>query len=150
MNIINLNGGLGNQLFQYSFGMAMKYQFDIEVKFCDKFINPKQLSIQDIFEIEIQKVDSNDIKNTIGSLFLNDQFRNFILRIIKKFGISNLQNFIVENYKHPFVSLPNLKNRFFFGYWQNFNFFISHIDKIKNHLKFKYRFDETNKINDLT
>ena len=43
MNIINLNGGLGNQLFQYSFGMAIKYQYDIDVKFCDKFLNPKQL-----------------------------------------------------------------------------------------------------------
>ena len=36
MNIISLNGGLGNQLFQYSFGLALKYEYGYEVKFCKK------------------------------------------------------------------------------------------------------------------
>lgn len=150
MNIINLNGGLGNQLFQYSFGMAMKYQFNIEVRFCDKFINSKQLGIQDIFDVEIQKVLPSDIKKTIGSVFINDQFRNYTLRIIKKLGISKLQNLIVENYYQPFTSLPNLKNNFFFGYWQNYNFFYSHMNKIKNNLNFKYPLEKSGKIHDLT
>ena len=150
MNIINLNGGLGNQLFQYSFGMAMKYQYDIDIKFCDKFINPNQLRIQDIFDLDVPKAISKDFEKTVGKLFLNDRFRNYFLRIIKKLGISNLQNFIIENYKHPLNHLPNLNDKFFFGYWQNFNFFYSHINKIKNVLKFKHPLEKSNEIFDLT
>ena len=150
MNIINLNGGLGNQLFQYSFGMAIKYQYDIDVKFCDKFLNPRQLCIKDIFDVEVPIAVSDDFKNTIGKIFINDQFRDYFLRIIKKLGISNLQNFIIENYNKPYNNLPYLNNKFFFGYWQNFNFFYPNLNKIKNNLKFKHPLNRSNEIFNLT
>ena len=34
------------------------------------------------------------------------------------------------------MSLPNLDNKFFFGYWQNFKYFF-HLKQIKKNLKFK-------------
>ena len=35
------------------------------------------------------------------------------------------------------MSLPNLDNKFFFGYWQNFKYFFFHLKQIKKNLKFK-------------
>lgn len=138
MNIISLNGGLGNQLFQYSFGLAIKYEYGYEVKFCKKFINKSQLSIEDIFDIKISEPFEEDYRKILGKLFINSQLRNITNRIIKKFGVNSFHNFEVEDYKNPFLSLPNLDNKFFFGYWQNFNYFFSHMKKIKKNLKFKF------------
>ena len=137
MNIINLNGGLGNQLFQYSFGISMKYKFGYDVKFCNEFINSSQLNIKDIFDIEIPFVKKNDLVNVVGIIQSNHKLRNFILRLYRKIGISDFNNYIIENYKKNFLDLPKLDNKFFYGYWQNYNFFYSNIDFIKNNLKFK-------------
>ena len=137
MNIISFNGGLGNQLFQYSFGLALKYEYGYEVKFCKKFINKSQLSIEDIFDIKIFEPLEEDYIKILGKLFVNDQIRNTSVRILKKFGVNNFHNFRVEDYKNSFLSLPNLDNKFFFGYWQNFKYFFFHLKQIKKNLKFK-------------
>ena len=68
MNIINLNGGLGNQLFQYSFGISIKCKFGYDVKFCNEFINSSQLNIKDIFDIEIPFAKKTDLINVIGNI----------------------------------------------------------------------------------
>jgi len=145
MNIINLNGGLGNQLFQYSFGLALKYEFGYEVKFCKKLITKYQLSIEDIFDIEISESFEEDYRKILGKFFVNDEIRNISVRILKKFGIKNFQNFKVEDYKNPFMNLPDLDNKFFFGYWQNYKYFYPHIKKIKKNLKFKLEKQISNK-----
>ncbi len=137
MNIINFNGGLGNQLFQYSFGMAIKYEFGHDVKFCDRFINKKQIKIQDIFNVDYKLANSNDYSRIIGNLLKNEYLRSYFLRIIRKSGVREFKNFIIENYNHPFSSLPSLNNKYFYGYWQNFEFFFKHLNSIKNNLKFK-------------
>ena len=137
MNIINLNGGLGNQLFQYSFGMAMKYVHGIDVKFCDTFVNPQQLKIQDIFDISLPLANINDFKNTIGGVFLNEYLRDYSLRLMRKLGLKEFGNFIIENYKYPLSSLPMEQNKFFYGYWQNYNFFYNSLLSIKKDLKIK-------------
>ncbi len=137
MNIINLNGGLGNQLFQYSFGMAINYEFGYNVKFCDRFINKKQIKIQDIFNVKYNLAESDDYSKIIGNLLINEQLRSYFLRIMRKFGIREFKNFIIENYNYPFSSLPSLNNKFFYGYWQNFEFFMKHLNSIKKTLKFK-------------
>ena len=137
MNIINLNGGLGNQLFQYSFGLAMKYEFDIDIKFCDKFINPNQIKIQDIFEVNIPLVNKNDYNKTVGKFFSNDQLRHYFLRLLRKIGINKFKNFVIENYKDPHIYLPSDDNKFFYGYWQNYNFFFKYIGLIQKNLKIK-------------
>ena len=137
MNIINLNGGLGNQLFQYSFGMAMKYLHGIDVKFCDTFVNPQQLKIQDIFDISLPLANINDFKNTIGGVFLNEHLRDYSLRLMRKLGLKEFGNFIIENYKYPLSSLPMERNKFFYGYWQNYNFFYNSLLLIKKDLKIK-------------
>jgi len=137
MNIVNLNGGLGNQLFQLSFGMAMQYEFDIDVKFCNKFINRKQLKIEDIFDTQIPIAQKNDYQKTVGKLFFSDSFRHYYLRLLKKVGLSKFQNFILENYSYPYNSLPNYNNMFFYGYWQNYNFFYKNLGFIKKKLKIK-------------
>ena len=137
MNIISFNGGLGNQLFQYSFGLALKYEYGYEVKFCKKFINKSQLSIEDIFDIKIFEPLEEDYIKILGKLFVNDQIRNTSVRILKKFGVNNFHNFRLEDYKNSFLSLPNLDNKFFFGYWQNIKYFFFHLKQIKKNLKFK-------------
>lgn len=149
MNIINLNGGLGNQLFQYSFGMAMKYSYEMDIKFCNKFLYSSQLSINDIFNIEIPLANINDLNQTIGRFYSNHAIRNVTLRVLNKLNVSNFQNFIIESYENPIRTLPIANNKFFYGYWQNFNFFYSYIDKIKNNLKFKINLELIDKFNKL-
>tara|TARA_Y200000002_G_C22658319_1_gene654528 strand:- start:437 stop:1318 length:882 start_codon:yes stop_codon:yes gene_type:complete len=149
MNIINLNGGLGNQLFQYSFGMAMKYNYYMDIKFCNKFLNSKQLNINDVFDIEISFADVNDLNKIIGRFYSNHLIRGIALRTLNKLGVSNFKNFVIENYKSPITSLPSFKNKFYYGYWQNFNFFYENLDKIKNNLKFKFNKGLKNKFEKL-
>jgi len=149
MNIINLNGGLGNQLFQYSFGMAINYEFGYDVKFCESFINKKQIKIKDVFSINYNLANTYDYSKIIGSLFDNENLRGYFLRIMRKIGVKKFKNFIIENYDHPLASIPSLDNKFFYGYWQNFEFFFKHLNSIKNNLKFKNKNNLDNFFKDL-
>ena len=65
MFTISFTSGLGNQLFQYFFGESLKINNDIEVRYLDTLLPPKQINLWDIFDINlsIMKIDDlDDIK----------------------------------------------------------------------------------------
>lgn len=141
MNIIKIQGGLGNQLFQYSFGLYLekKYRnpslYDIDIKRNDKNFTNRSLDIEKVgfYLNQAPKRDISKLK----------LFPNFLWRIERKLTLLFPQinrNFVVQNKPHDFVEISN--NAYYDGYWQRYDF----VDEVKDTLLENLKLNEAQKV----
>jgi hypothetical protein len=131
MITVNLFGGLGNQLFQiaaaYKISQIKNKKITIDTSLQNYFkFSHEKFNLSDIFKLNFKKKKYNNF------------YQILLKKIILKFRfLSNFQDFYVTELNY----LKTLKKDFteieMLDYWQNLDFFKSHINEIKNLLKFK-------------
>lgn len=147
MIIVNFTSGLGNQLFQFFFGESLKKtNKKNKVVYLDSLLGSDQLKLWDIFNFEIDMIDRKKINKfnfLKKSKFL---FITFIKLLIKL----NLNRYfdIYSDYDIYQANTSNFKCNFFYGYWQNTDYFKENFSDIKKKLNFKkklslYSLDKT-------
>jgi hypothetical protein len=162
MIISQIFGGLGNQLFQYSFGRSMsilhntdllidisKYEGNIPdpmrgIRQCSlEYFNIKAKTIKNKTElagyIKLKKYNNTNLK-----------FINKLLYLYRRIAPFYNINYITENarYYHRFnPKLLKIKNDnlYLCGYWQTEKYFINIEKTIREELSFKYKPDKINK-----
>ena len=135
MYTIHFTSGLGNQLFQFFFGESLKLLYpEIQINYKNSLLPPKQLKINDIFYSPIDKLlENNDHKNFTNYLQIN------FFRLAIKYNFNELFNIYSDNtlLKNNISSLNIDKNKIFYGYWQNYNYFKNSFEEIRQKLIFK-------------
>lgn len=145
MIIVRLNGGLGNQMFQYAAGRAIAYRNNTNLKLDISSFEQYTLRSYslDCFNIIEDFATHNEIKR-----LKPDRSQLF------SFGLNKLQQKIMpwhnhnEIIEHTIVFNPDVRkitgNAYLDGYWQSEKYFadIAHI--IWNDFTFKYESDELN------
>ena len=99
---IDLNGGLGNQMFQYAFGRALSLYYNSELYFNSSGIslNPdRKLMLDRVFNLEIQE------DRTIDYLIVSEKGSYY------------------QDLEKYYYNLQRNNNYWFVGYWQNEAFF---------------------------
>lgn len=146
MIIVNLSGGLGNQMFQYALGRHLSIKNDTALKlniseYKRQNLRNYDLSHFDIFEDFITAKDSMELSYPSDSL-IKKQFKKCWARI---FDI-NLINYINEqniNFNPEILSLGD--NIYLDGYWQSEKYFSEIKDVIKRNFTVKDKPDPINK-----
>jgi|SaaInl8_200m_RNA_FD_contig_123_6543_length_7472_multi_4_in_0_out_1_5 hypothetical protein len=139
MKIVNINSGLGNQMFQFAFYLSLKDKFkNEEVKLdiswfeVEKFHNGFEL--KKIFNINVNQ--STKKENTILS-----RSGYTLLNRIKRRLLFKKKSEILESNEQQFNFLPDLygndgKNEYYRGYWQSYKYFDSISEIVKSHFIF--------------
>lgn len=129
MKIIKCLGGLGNQMFQYAFFLALKQKYKnvkIDVTEFRKYKLHNGLEIERIFKLPIRK--STSIENS----WLYGHNTDFLSKILSKFWKSRStiyeQKHATDFDKSIFFNNSNL---YYDGYWQNPKYFIGISDLIR-------------------
>ena len=160
MIIVNLKGGLGNQMFQYAIGYCLSKKKNTSLYFDTRLmeehkINPPPRNVPrdydlDVFDIEKKLVKKKDLFKLL--LFSNNyRIRKFITMLLDKLSLFAFyeKNRLYD--KRIFIS--KYKNLYLDGLWQSEKYFkdnrseilkIYNFDKIKNK---KENIDFLNKIN---
>lgn len=146
MFIVNIKNGLGNQMFQYSFGRVLEWKYGVPVLFyffeeAEDYPRKTQLDVFSIAEINEPQID------------IIEPFKPFSVRQYrdkKKYGqyiyyklrrILQKNRLITEAYpsqfQHCFNNLNVNKKYFFLGFWQNPKYFKGYEVEIKKQFVLK-------------
>lgn len=137
--IIGLNGGLGNQLYQYAFGRALSEKLNCDLVLDTSFYHSSSNIFKETFRLGNFSLNKKvKITKELNSSFF------FLLRVLRKIFTKNpvssiLFNFFFNNkVKNIFLEKSFLfqeeiiskakTNSYFFGYWQSIRYF----EKINN------------------
>lgn len=133
LNIVSIEGGLGNQMFQYSFYLSLKYSL-FPKDFNKIFIAP--YNFHNGYELDkVFRINKNIILNlSVG--FIKKYFKILVLKKHEK-SVATYERIRIEN-KKPVI--------YFSGYWQSEKYFSKIEDIVKSTFKFDYnKVDDNNK-----
>lgn len=147
MIISKLQGGLGNQMFQYIAGRVLadklntNFLVDTSLFYKNKIHNGYEL--EKIFYIDSPQASNDQIKSLIG--WRSTYFGYKLLKFFNyKYFLGN--NFYLEN---PLIKdiNPNMTNinSYLFGDWQSEKYFISHEKLVRKQFNFKTKLSNKNK-----
>lgn len=153
MIIIKIWGGLGNQLFQYSFGYALSKKYNDELFLDTSFFKKHQYSYVGKRFFELHKLNCDfkvidDIPFSIG--FLESFAVNRIIQRYKgDISFSIGKKIYNKEKKKTFMSqIPYQQGKinYYDGYWQSSLYFSDYKDEIQGMLKPSFDFPEVAKI----
>lgn len=147
MIVVKLSGGLGNQLFQYSFGryLSLKYntelKFDVQLDINTSNFTPRLLGLSKF------RVDMN-----FASLKEISRFKNFNSGFFSRVERKLIQKFPFFNKKYIIEKTFDILNKelliddsYYEGYWQSEYYFKSIIDVLRRDLQLNFDLNEENK-----
>lgn len=151
MIIVKIKGGLGNQLFQYAFGLYLKNSLNSEVFYCidvdkkNKNLTKRELGISK-FNFTLKTVDYKSVERY--KLFDSGILDRIEHKLHRLFPILNYNGYVVEPTNHEMISTKFIRNNCFYdGYWQNLNYLKSNNQSLIENLKLKDGIKDENTFN---
>ncbi|ACU02372.1 alpha-1,2-fucosyltransferase [Pedobacter heparinus] len=133
MKIIRFLGGLGNQMFQYAFYKSLQHRFPhvkADLQGYQEYTLHNGFELEHIFNIKV-----NSVSSFTSDLFYN---KKWLYRKLRR--ILNLRNTYIEEKKlfsfDPSL-LNNPKSAYYWGYWQNFQYFEHIADDLRKDFQFR-------------
>lgn len=144
MLVVNIIGGLGNQLFQYAFYFFLKSN-DYEVKLDDSYFDSYDLhngyELTKAFKIQPVMATRDEVNQFIHGFKRSKSVLVFIKkRIFDLYDIQSLNDNIVKweyKDKNKNTNLINIKNAYLIGYWSRELYFQEMRDSLINNLQFR-------------
>jgi hypothetical protein len=149
MICVQLNGGLGNQMFQYAAGRALAYKHQTEL-----MLDSSQLLNLDagpditmrtyelnIFQLRVREAEIRDIKLTKSLL---SRMINVLAFKIGFRGIQSPKYFVENKFSYNEKIEETAKDCYLSGYWQSYRYFQSIELLLREEFSFK---DNLNQIN---
>jgi hypothetical protein len=148
MIIVNLTGGLGNQMFQYAFGraIALKHNTDLKLHFTNALFNTQREYELDIFNISAAEATSYNLRKF--GITQNRTLNRLFYLLDERFKIQLNKQIVTQ--KYPYIYNSNylsIKNDSYIqGYWADERYFKKIESTIRKEFTLKKELDDKNKI----
>lgn len=133
---VKLMGGLGNQMFQYAFGLSLSRKLnttlELDTFYLDQRKNLRKDSVIRSLDLDVFKLNA-DVKFYSGN-------RNYLIRNINKIFPTRFRSYYVERHFQydPSVLSIRRKNIIVEGYWQSYKYFNDFEAILKDNFIFKF------------
>jgi hypothetical protein len=132
MIVVKLQGGLGNQMFQYAFGVALAEEYQDELTFELGYFNDstsRQLGLSYFNTITPEVPEKT-----------HDKFHDFKSRLFKKINLYKLIRYLVHTqHQFNYYKINHVKNNtvIYVGYWQSLLNFQNASELLRQHFTLK-------------
>ena len=125
MVIVKIWGGLGNQLFQYSFGKYLSVKLSTPVKYDIQTTNSLNSFTQrnfvlSAFNLDVEAASAAEVNEK--KYFRNIQLARMERKLAQQFSSLFKKHFVEKNTPQPPGSLAIKDNCYYEGYWQSYEF----------------------------
>lgn len=140
MIIVKLQGGLGNQMFQYALGRQLSYKFNTTLKLDISGLSDRtareNFPLRD-YELEIYNIQAQiATKDDIASFIPNQTlFDRALKKIKKKAGLIKIKSEIEQTFRPSVLTLG--PNTYLTGYWQSEKYFLPISNLIRSNFTLK-------------
>src|SRR5690606_11902184 len=143
MKIVKFLGGLGNQMFQYGFYLALQKKFKkVKADLSDFETYPLHngFELNDIFDINLNIVSKFDL-----NLYLPHN-RKWIWRKLRRL-YNTKQAYIEETMPFAYnkTIISDKQNRYYWGYWQHIDYVNMVAEELREHFLSPQKTDSNNK-----
>jgi hypothetical protein len=147
MIIINLTGGLGNQMFQYSFGktIATKHNTSLKLHFTNALFNTPRVYELNVFNISAILASDSDLRSF--DVIQNRVINRLAYLFDERFNIQLNKRIMTQKYPYDYKSdyLLIKDDSYIQGYWQDERFFKEIESIIRKEFTLKNELDDKNK-----
>lgn len=141
MKIVRIIGGLGNQMFQYAFYLALKNRYEnvkLDISAYEKeYKLHNGFELSNIFDLNFEIASKSEINKL---KYRNNLFGKIQKKILRK---KNEVNYVDTLY-HPEV-LDIKEDAYYNGYWNSEYYFLDIEDLVKRSFEFKNGLNDLNK-----
>lgn len=136
MKIVRINGGLGNQMFQYALFLALKQRFPDEEILVDTSLMKTYkvhngLELDRVFGVPLPQASFRQLLRLTRPMF-HTKLAKLVDKLLPK-----RKTEVIEAKDYTFnEEVFSNKSQYYRGYWQNFRYFIEARDSIVAHFKF--------------
>jgi len=125
MIIINLTGGLGNQMFQYAFGryLSIKHKTELKYHFTNALFNTQRGFALDIFNIQATEATRKDLE--MFGIMQNIYFNRILYLLDDRYHIQFNSHIVTDRFPYTFNGLfrNTSNNAYLQGYWADERYF---------------------------
>ena len=148
MIICNIQGGLGNQMFQYALGRSISLECKIEVRFCidsiDHYQSHNGFELHRAFGINVRMASTNELKQVLSFGRSHPYLRRALAR--EELATFRGSRFILDSESGYDSSLMDSLgcDAYLHGYWQSERYFLKHANQIREDFSFVRPLDNKN------
>ncbi len=147
MIIVKIAGGLGNQLFQYSFGrflsinLKTNVKFDIQTSYESSNFTKRNVGLHH-FNINLNVASKKEINKF--KYFDNKYFTRLERKLVQKMPFLNRRYVVQDIFESPESVSGYTDNCYYDGYWQSENYFKPIENIIRKDLEFNLQLSQYN------
>ena len=148
MKIVNIKGGLGNQMLQYALAYKLKKLYPSEEVLLDlknfKGYNWHEYELKYVFDVDIPTASFWQLLKVTSPFSLNTKLGGYMHAIYYKLGL-NKKEYVEQGQSEYYGEVFKKKGNWYFdGYWANQDYFVDIRDEILKIFSFKRELDVQN------